>query len=90
MPIGQTLDDLIAEYFTIHPEEIDEFISEAYVDYVKDGETAVLHSILHAVAPAKGVTRISISEAALISETVLVRDWNHPEEDEAWSHLQHE
>lgn len=86
MLINQTLDELIVEYFTIHPEEIDEFISEAYVDYVEDGETAVLRSI----APAKGVTSISIPEAALISEAVLARDWNRPEEDKAWSHLQHE
>ena len=24
---------------------------------------------------------------ALLSESALARDWNHPEEDEAWSHL---
>ncbi len=29
-----------------------------------------------------------ISEAALLSETSLARDWKRPEEDEAWSHLQ--
>ena len=28
------------------------------------------------------------SEAALLSETALGEDWNRPEEDEAWSHLQ--
>jgi hypothetical protein len=28
------------------------------------------------------------SEAALLSEQVLAEDWNRPEEDEAWSHLQ--
>lgn len=27
-------------------------------------------------------------ETALLSEEVLARDWNKPEEDEAWSHLQ--
>ncbi len=90
MPIDQTLNELMVEYFTERPEEIDEFVSEAYVNYVEDGETAVLQSILRSVAPAKGVTSISISEAALISETVLARDWNRTEEDEAWSHLQHE
>jgi hypothetical protein len=30
----------------------------------------------------------SISETALLSEQSLLRDWNLPEEDEAWSHLQ--
>jgi len=32
------------------------------------------------------VTRVS--ESALLSEAVLAEDWNRPEEDEAWSHLQ--
>jgi hypothetical protein len=27
-------------------------------------------------------------EAALLSEAALAGDWNRPEEDEAWSHLQ--
>ncbi|MBL7161850.1 MAG: hypothetical protein ISS57_04530 [Anaerolineales bacterium] len=31
-----------------------------------------------------------ISETALLSEAVLAEDWNRPEEDEAWLHLQHE
>jgi hypothetical protein len=29
-----------------------------------------------------------ISETALLSEKSLAKDWNRPEEDEAWSHLQ--
>ncbi|MDX1252033.1 MAG: hypothetical protein IDH49_07255 [Gammaproteobacteria bacterium] len=28
------------------------------------------------------------SETALLSETALAADWNRPEEDAAWSHLQ--
>ena len=28
------------------------------------------------------------TETALLSEAALARDWNRPEEDEAWSHLQ--
>ncbi|MDT4898264.1 MAG: hypothetical protein QOH25_3341 [Acidobacteriota bacterium] len=28
------------------------------------------------------------SETALLSEESLAEDWNRPEEDEAWSHLQ--
>ncbi len=27
-------------------------------------------------------------ETALLSEAALAADWNRPEEDEAWSHLQ--
>ena len=32
----------------------------------------------------------SIHETALLSEAVLAQDWNRPEEDAAWSHLQQE
>jgi hypothetical protein len=28
------------------------------------------------------------SETALLSEAALAEDWNRPEEDEAWKHLQ--
>ncbi len=30
----------------------------------------------------------AISETALLSERALAADWNRPEEDAAWSHLQ--
>lgn len=29
-----------------------------------------------------------VPETALLSEQSLAEDWNRPEEDEAWSHLQ--
>jgi hypothetical protein len=29
-----------------------------------------------------------ITETALLSEKALEEDWNRPEEDDAWSHLQ--
>ncbi len=28
------------------------------------------------------------SETALLSEAALAQDWNRPDEDEAWAHLQ--
>jgi hypothetical protein len=31
---------------------------------------------------------VGIAESALLSEAALAEDWNRPEEDEAWSHLQ--
>ena len=34
--------------------------------------------------------RTGISETALLSEPALAQDWERPEEDEAWSHLQPE
>ena len=33
-------------------------------------------------------SEIDISETALLSEASLAEDWNRPEEDAAWSHLQ--
>ena len=30
----------------------------------------------------------SANETALLSEPALAKDWNRPEEDAAWSHLQ--
>lgn len=32
----------------------------------------------------------NLPETALLSEKALAEDWNRPEEDEAWSHLQSE
>ena len=34
--------------------------------------------------------RAGVSETALLSEPALGQDWERPEEDEAWSHLQPE
>jgi hypothetical protein len=31
---------------------------------------------------------INVPETPLLSEPALAKDWNRPEEDEAWSHLQ--
>ena len=31
-----------------------------------------------------------ITETALLSEATLAEDWNRPEEEEAWAHLQHD
>ena len=41
-----------------------------------------LVTILDPTHPAAGL------EPALLSEPALATDWNRPEEDEAWSHLQ--
>jgi hypothetical protein len=31
---------------------------------------------------------VKIAETALLSEVALAEDWNRPEEEEAWAHLQ--
>ena len=33
---------------------------------------------------------VLVNETALLSEPALAKDWNRPEEDVAWSHLQQE
>jgi hypothetical protein len=33
---------------------------------------------------------VSNEQTALLSESALAKDWNRPEEDAAWSHLQRE
>jgi hypothetical protein len=35
-------------------------------------------------------SKLQIPETALLSEAALTEDWNRPEEDAAWSHLQPE
>ena len=53
-----------------------------------------LQQPIHLSSPCRAIVTILdekydvISETALLSETVLSEDWNRPEEDEAWSHLQ--
>jgi uncharacterized protein (DUF433 family) len=34
------------------------------------------------------IEELRVSTTALLSEQSLAEDWNRPEEDEAWSHLQ--
>ena len=54
-----TFDDTVVNYFKEHPEEIDDFVTEIFDDYVKDGETAVLLSSLRIVARVKGISNIA-------------------------------
>jgi len=62
---------------------------EAIVE--KDGEVRLKESVHLACACRAIVTIIDepwVPETALLSEPALAEDWNLPEEDEAWSHLQ--
>ena len=36
----------------------------------------------------EGQATADVSESSLLSEQELANDWNRPEEDEAWPHLQ--
>ncbi len=59
----------------------------------KDGQVRLKEHI-HLNAPCRAIVTIldeesdNIPDTALLSEAALSEDWNRPEEDEAWSHLQ--
>ena len=55
----RTLDEVTAEYFTQHPEEIDDFLTEIFADYAQDGDSATLLSALRIVARVKGISTIA-------------------------------
>ena len=65
---------------------------EAIID--EQGNVRLLESISLPIARRALVTILeseptaNIAETALLSEPALAEDWNRPEEDEAWSHLQ--
>ena len=65
---------------------------EAVVD---EQGTVRLKETVRLAAPRRAVITIfdedkagQVDEAALLSEPALAEDWNRPEEDAAWSHLQ--
>ena len=67
---------------------------EAIID--EDGQVRLLEEVRLPGARRAFVTileeapRTNVTETALLSEPVLAKDWERPEEDEAWSHLQPE
>ncbi len=67
---------------------------EAVVD--EDGNVHLLSPIRLPAARRAIVTILDeewltvVPETALLSEEALAEDWNRPEEDAAWSHLQSE
>ena len=66
------------------------------IEAVVDEQGAVrLKEAVRLSAPRRAVVTIldddsatRIDDAALLSEPALAQDWNRPEEDAAWSHLQ--
>ena len=67
---------------------------EAVID--EDGNVRLLEPVRPPRARRALVTILEegpvthVSESALLSEEALAQDWNRPEEDEAWSHIQPE
>ena len=63
------------------------------VEATIDAEGGVhLAEPVHVQAPCRAIVTIidelEIPEAARLSEPALAQDWNRPEEDAAWAHLQ--
>ena len=55
---------------------------------VRLAEPISLQSIRRALVVILDEPVTSIAETALLSEQILAEDWNRPEEDAAWAHLQ--
>jgi len=55
----RTFEELTEDYFKLHPEEIDDFLSENFAEYAKDGDSAVLLSALRIVARVKGISALA-------------------------------
>jgi hypothetical protein len=58
----------------------------------EDGKVRLLETLTVPRATRALVTILEEAEepVALLSEAALARDWDRPEEDEAWAHLQPE
>lgn len=65
---------------------------EAVID--KEGRVSLLEDVTlpedrrALVTILEDAPKGSVSETALLAEAALAKDWNRPEEDEAWSSLQ--
>ncbi|MEW6406507.1 MAG: addiction module antidote protein, partial [Chloroflexota bacterium] len=55
----RSLDEISVEYFSEHPEEIEDFLSEIFADYAQDGDSATLLSALRVIARVKGLTNLA-------------------------------
>jgi hypothetical protein len=53
---------------------------------LEDGQLTESHSAL--VVILEDEPGLTVPVTALLSEQALAEDWNGPEEDEAWAHLQ--
>jgi probable addiction module antidote protein len=55
----RTLQEYTEDYFTSHPEEIDDFLLESFEAYAQDGDSAALLSQLRVIARLKGISAIA-------------------------------
>lgn len=55
----RSLEEVSAEYFSEHPEEINDFLVEIFNDYALDGNSAALLSALRVIARVKGLSTMA-------------------------------
>jgi probable addiction module antidote protein len=55
----RTLNEVSVEYFSLHPEEIDDFLHEIFADYAEDNDSATLLSALRIIAGVKGISTMA-------------------------------
>ena len=55
---------------------------------MKGASEAVMIRTVEAIVDEHGVAGAGANDLARLSEASLAQDWNRPEEDAAWSHLQ--
>ena len=55
----RTLDEFTVEYFTNHPEEVEDFMSEIFADYAEDGDSIALLSALRVIARVRGISQVA-------------------------------
>jgi HTH-type transcriptional regulator/antitoxin HigA len=55
----RTLNQISVEYFTEHPDEIEDFLNEIFTDYAQDGDSAALLSALRVIARVKGLSAMA-------------------------------
>jgi len=68
---------------TITVEEIDSKLQTLSEDKL----VAVYHFVSYLADSDLEMSEMSAIETALLSEKSLAKDWNTPEEDKAWAHL---
>jgi len=84
---------LMTFYEIINHKEEEIMLKSVEAIIEKNGEVR-LQEPIHLSYPCRAIVTILdeksdvIAETALLSEAALSEDWNRPEEEEAWSHLQ--
>lgn len=71
------------------PYRDDQRLALAVARFIEDVHQRCPYARLEPLTPyEEDAPDVGIPETALLSEQALAQDWDQPEEDEAWSHLQ--